>query len=392
MTFEAIDAWNSWNDELATGNSLPPGLSREDKVFHKCGSLNIADSKELPPWELATIRAMEEQGHIDTQLVTTNPRHVAISKSRGQNISPFEQAGKERPIVGVLDLSGGVAVADKACRFALHKAQQLGVKVVFDAVAGAFESLEYSLTPSGSLHKVIGVRTKDKKLHRGEQVILACGGWTPSLLPTLDGLCEATAGSVALIKLPPKSSSPELWDRFSPENFPTWMYRMRDGASGGLYGFPRDDNGFIKIGYRGTKYTNPKAQRDGKERSIPVTRWSDGEKLTQIPKQAMSTIQGFVHDFMPELELLGIAMTRVPGFEGLMVATGGSGHAFKYLPILGDFVVDVLEDNETRPVLKRWKWRTRGEEKPVNVLMEGSIGTRALSNVPLSSHGAKCML
>jgi sarcosine oxidase/L-pipecolate oxidase len=404
MTFEAIKEWNSWNDELAMGKSLPPGLSRDDKVFHKCGSLNITEAQELPPWELATIRAMIEQGHVDTQLVTTNPRHVAISKSRGQNINPFKQAGKERPIVGVLDSSGGVAVADKACRFALHKAQQLGVKVVFDAVAGAFESLQYRSTPSIGSPKVIGVRTKDNKIHPCAQVILACGGWTPSLLPALDGLCEATAGSVAFIKLPHTSSFLELWDRFSPANFPTWMYRMRDGASGGLYGFPRDDNGIIKIGYRGTKYTNPKAQKDGKERSVPATRWSEEEKLTQIPKQAMSAIQGFVYDFLPELENLGIAMTRVcwytdtfdnhfivdqvPGFEGLMVATGGSGHAFKYLPILGDFVVDVLEGNDARPVVRSWKWRSQGKEKPVNVLMEGSTGARALRNVALITHGA----
>lgn len=403
MTFEAIEAWNSWNDELAAGMSLPPGLSRADKVFHKCGSLNIADSPDLPPWELATVRAMEEQGHVDTQLLTTDPRHIAIAKSRGQNIDPFRRAGR-KSTTGVLDSSGGVAVADKACRFVLHKAKQLGVKVVFDAAAGAFQSFEYSSTPPTASPKIIGVRTKDGKVHSCVQVVLACGGWTPSLLPNLDGLCEATAGSVALIKLPPVSSAPELWDRFSPAEFPTWMYKMRDGASGGLYGFPRDDNGFVKIGYRGTKYTNPKPQADGHERSVPATRWSEGEKLTQIPQQAMSVIQGFIHEFLPELEPLGIAMTRVcwytdtfdnhfivdqvPGLEGLMVATGGSGHAFKYLPILGDFVVDVLEGNDARPVVKSWKWRRQGGEKPVNVLMEGSEGARALRNVPLSSHGA----
>lgn len=398
MTFAAIDAWKSWNDEIESGESLPKGMSKDDKVFYNCGSLNITDSKVLPPWELATIETMEMSGHIDTQLVTNDPRHIALARSRGQTINPFAQSPKGSSTVGVLDSSGGVAIADKACRLALHKAQSLGVKFILGSQTGAFSSFEHGSSPA-----ITGVQTKDNKIHPCKIAILACGGWTPSILPSLDGLCETTAGSVALIKLPPKNKAPELWGKYAPENFPTWMYKMRDGEEGGLYGFPRDDLGFVKIGYRGTKYTNPVVQGDGKERSLPATRWSEDQRLTQIPKQAMDVMQGYVRDFMPELEPLGIALTRVcwyndsfdnhfvvdrvPGLDGVVVATGGSGHAFKYLPILGDYIVDVVEGISTRQVVNSWKWRSQGEEKPVNVLMEGSTGSRALCNVPLSSHG-----
>ncbi|EKG17320.1 FAD dependent oxidoreductase [Macrophomina phaseolina MS6] len=179
---------------------------------------------------------------------------------------------------------------------------------------------------------------------------------------------------------------------------------MRDGAEGGLYGFARDERGYLKIGYRGTKYTNPTTQRDGRERSAPITRWSEGEKLTQIPRHAMKVIRGFVDDFLPELadEGIEVATTRmcwytdsfdnhlvidhVPGRKGLMVATGGSGHAFKYLPVIGNWVVDIIEGiGMERPQVKAWKWRELGEQKPVNVLMEGKQGARALGNVPLAS-------
>ena len=54
-----------------------------------------------------------------------------------------------------------------------------------------------------------------------------------------------------------------------------------------------------------------------------------------------------------------------------MVATGGSGHGFKFLPIIGGFVVDRIEGN-TKGELKMWRWRKPVPgEKTYNRLMEG---------------------
>lgn len=298
--------------------------------------------------------------------------------------------------VGVLDSTGGMAVADKACRFALHKAKESGVQFNLDPTAGAFAS--FMTSPDG---KTNGIVTKDNKRHPADLTIMACGGWTPSILPQLDGLCEATAGSVIMYKIPRTSS---LWDRTSPENFPTWLWRVRDGAEGGLYGFPRNEQGYLKIGYRGTKYTNPQTQDDGKERSVPVTRWTTDAQLTQIPSIAMRVLKRFTDDHLPELgeEGIDIALTRVcwytdtfdnhfiidhvPEEKGLFVATGGSGHAFKYLPNIGNWVVDVLEGvGLDRPAIKAWRWRVVTDGKPVNMLMEGSNGSRALQNVIMTT-------
>ncbi|PVH98533.1 FAD dependent oxidoreductase [Periconia macrospinosa] len=409
LTFEAIEAWKRWNDELASGTDLPPGMTTKDRVFINCGNLSMADGDMLPEFEKATIRTMEECGHRDTQLVTTDARHIEIAKSKGMNFAmdPFQRQTRGRANVGVLDSSGGVAIADKACRMALHKARRAGVRFILDPTAGAFVSLVRNA--SG---RVSGIVTKDEKYHNAHLTLMACGGWTPSLLPALDGLCEATAGSVVMYKIP--KASP-LWHRFAPENFPTWMWKMRDGAEGGLYGFPRDEHGHVKIGYRGTKYTNPCPQADGVERSVPVTRWTEGDKLTQIPAQAMRVIRRFVDEYLPELahEGIDVALTRVcwytdsfdnhfvvdrvPDTEGLFVATGGSGHAFKYLPNIGNWVVDVIEGVDlNRAAIRAWKWRHLGDNMPSNVLMEGKKGARALGNVVLAtgtvSKGNRAML
>lgn len=207
--------------------------------------LTDAESLEsLPSFELATIAGMEAAGYKDTQLITVDARHREIAKAKGQGDVMDAFRGRDgKANVGVLDSTGGLAVADKACRFALCKARSLGVRFVLDPIAGDFEAVSYE---PGTMNKAIGIKTRDGKLHPASMNVFACGSWTPSLIPELDGLCEATAGSVALLKIPRESP---LFARLAPDKFPSWQYRMRDGVEGGLYGFPRDDDGWFKIGY-----------------------------------------------------------------------------------------------------------------------------------------------
>ncbi|CAG8907082.1 unnamed protein product [Penicillium egyptiacum] len=401
LSTEAITTWHEWNAELASGQTVPPGMSSRDQVFVPNGNISLSSDTELPTWELACIEGMEKAGHHNTQLATTNPYHcdLAADRALSSHMDPFQQRSRGKQPVGVLDTTGGMAIADKACRFALHKARAVGARFVFGSKAGCLQSLCYEG------RKVTGIITRDGHMHNASMTILACGAVTPVLLPELDGLCEATAGSVMLIKIPTKS---QLWERLGPENFPTFTFNVRAGSAGGLYGFPRNEDGYFKIGYRGTKYTNPIRHRDGKERSTPVTRWSKAERdgmpigthLTDFPRQAFRVIQSFLDEYLPELQKEGTQATttricwytdtfdnhflidRVPGKEGLMVATGGSGHAFKYLPNIGNWVVDIMENSKMdRPAVQAWRWRTLGKEQPVNHLMQGSHGPRALGNI-----------
>jgi glycine/D-amino acid oxidase-like deaminating enzyme len=55
-----------------------------------------------------------------------------------------------------------------------------------------------------------------------------------------------------------------------------------------------------------------------------------------------------------------------PAREGLLVAAGGSGHGFKFAPVLGALIADALE-GVPHPLLPKFRWRdggaqTRGEE------------------------------
>ncbi|KAM0464945.1 hypothetical protein ACHAPV_001936 [Trichoderma viride] len=409
---EALSAWATWNHELEASSNqygnddaLPLGLTPSDIFFIPNGHLTCSDAETLPDFERATVENMESAGHHGTQLINNEQQDIKLASEKGMGyaLQPFA-----KDVLGVLDTTGGFVLADKACRFALNKAMRLGVRFILGPESGRLTSFTHrasaSASASASTNSIIaGIATADGKSHPAALTILCCGGWTPSLLPSLDSLCETTAGSVFMLRIP--ESSP-LRKRFHHSRFPSWSFNMRDhGAEGGLYGFPVDENGVLKIGYRGTKYTNPQAQSDGQERSVPATKWSGSDTITQIPKQAHRVVTKFLEEYLPELGNAGIHISetrlcwytdsfdnhyvidRVPLYEGLMCATGGSGHAFKFLPNIGNWVVDVVEGiGLDRPAIKAWRWRSLQEgEEPVNALMEGSHGPRSLWNVPLVS-------
>ena len=174
----------------------------------------MSSEPSLPKFETNSLQNMTKLGYARTQIVLNNPSDVerATADGFGFAVNPFDR--KEN--YGLLDTVGGFSYADKACRFALYKAEQLGVQTLLGGSKGTFSSL---LRNSHS--QVVGVQTRDGVAHPAELTIIACGGWTPSLIPQLDNLCETTAGSVSIFQLPPGSA---LWDRLAPERFPTWTY------------------------------------------------------------------------------------------------------------------------------------------------------------------------
>jgi hypothetical protein len=177
----------------------------------------ITSDSSLSPFDRDTLQNMAKVGLEHTQIDLNNDKDLKRAKDQG-----FEFAIKAFNLRGnsaLLDTQSGFVYADKACRFALHKAETLGVQSVFGESTGKFLSF---LENADS--QITGVRTADGVAHSAELTIMACGGWTPSLLPQLDNLCETTAGSVAIFQLPPDKT---LWDRFAPENFPTWSYVPR---------------------------------------------------------------------------------------------------------------------------------------------------------------------
>ncbi|KAE8152937.1 FAD dependent oxidoreductase [Aspergillus avenaceus] len=395
LTFDAIDIWESWNRSLAEGTVRPPGLTEKDRIYVNCGNYHFGDeSNGLNDFEKASVNNITRAGRGHTQyLLSDNPNEVARAQADGRHyaIDPFHlsENGQHH---GYLDTIGGFVYADKACRYALHRATELGVKTVLDRQAGSVE--EFIHDHQGN---VIGIQMANGERHQAAVTIIACGGWTPTLVPEIDGLCETTAGSIAMIQIP--EGSP-LRQRFSPYRFPVFQWNVRGGENGNLYGFPLDDRGVMKIGYRGTKYTNPQQASDGRVRSVPITKWTS-PSITGLPKTSTQVIERFLDQYLPELKEDGINISQtrlcwytdsydndwvidgIPDKSGVVIATGGSGHAFKFLPLLGQFVADKVMGIESE-MLHRFRWRKLQDgEWARNQLMKGFDDVHALQRMQL---------
>lgn len=376
-------------------------MDKSDRLYVNCGNYHIGDDGPNP-FEQRSIANLTKAGLGRTQYILHDPEHVARAQAEGFGfgVDPFNLVKDGKGHQGYLDTVGGFVYADKACRYALQLAQELGVRFVLDPQKGHFDRFYEPDGPSS----IQGIVTADNKIHKAALTIVACGGWSPSVLPELDGLCETTAGSVATIQIP--HDKPHLRQRFAPENFPVWQYKVHAGADGNLYGFPVDEQGLMKLGYRGRKYTNPQTQSNGAVRSVPVTRWTSPAAITGLPEKSEQVIRGFLDTYLPELREHGLDLTgtrlcwytdsfdnqfvidAVPEKQGVMIATGGSGHAFKFLPVLGRFVARRVEGraetDEERELLQRWQWRSLKEgEKPYNEIMKGMEDPNALQRVQM---------
>ena len=387
LAFKAMPEWQRWNEMLlqTPKEDLPPGLTPDVNLWNNCGFLRLGGDGLEESEEKTQKNFPPEIRH--TQFRITDPRRRKDAQAEGipySKIDPFGRLERGLPSDGMLDMTSGFVLASRACAFALHLCQKLGVHTYFGPDYGM-----KSLVRKGD--RVTGLITNDGNEHFGDVVIVACGGWTPSLVQETERLIETTAGSVLSIRLPPDRA--DLWDKYSPEKFPVWSWRMNSyepdkNDLGGLYGLPRTPEGVVKVAFRGAKWTNyeHKSDSSGRVLSYPKT------DVEEIPQEAMRVIRTFCEENLPDLLDLELDRGRlcwysdsvdnsflvdyVPGVENLIVANGGSGHGFKFLPVLGEHVVDVLERKDT-PYTELFKWRDVPEGAK-NGLEEGPDGWRTL--------------
>lgn len=178
--------------------------------------------------------------------------------------------------------------------------------------------------------------------------VAAAGAWTAALVPGLES-------KVRCIGQPVVHLEPTDPEQFSASRFPPFGL---DIAKSGWYGFPTN-RGVVKIANHGP--------------GIPVD--PDGPKV--VPAAWIDEVRAMARRWLPSLADARVAATRLclytdtadgdfiidrhPDIDGLVVATGGSGHAFKMAPMLGELVADVVSGGEPQPRF-RWDRRTDTQE------------------------------
>ncbi|KAH8884659.1 FAD dependent oxidoreductase [Thozetella sp. PMI_491] len=280
---------------------------------------------------------------------------------------------------GYINERSGWANAENSMAWLYHQVKRTG-RVTF--VSGTVESLEHDSDT------ITGVKLRDGRVLSADLVVLAAGAWTGSLID-LSGQATATGQVVGYMDLT-ESEQQRLHD------IPVVL-----NLSTGLFVIPPRDR-VLKLARHAFGYVNPTtlsqtplAHPQTKPGPTPVSRpytHLDDPSLS-IPPEGLADLRRALHTMVPLPSLVNrpFSSTRLcwytdtptgdfiityhPSWRNLFVATGGSGHGFKFLPVLGDKIVDCIEGRCPPEFRDKWAWKpTYGVIPEVIVTEDGSRG------------------
>ncbi|CAM1501986.1 Fc.00g039700.m01.CDS01 [Cosmosporella sp. VM-42] len=217
--------------------------------------------------------------------------------------------------------------------------------------------------------RVVGAELSDSTVMKADVVFVAAGAWTGSLID-LRGRTEATGHAVAYMDITAEEQK-------ALDDLPVVL-----NLSTGLFVIPPQEQ-VLKVARHSFGYlnpttihtalpTSPKAKREPIVASQPFTSRNDAS--SPFPAEADVDLRRALKDLIPVrgLENRPWKQTRVcwysdtrdgdwlvdwhPGWKGLFVATGDSGHGYKFLPNLGEKVVDCLQ-GKGGELGRKWRWK-----------------------------------
>ncbi len=207
-------------------------------------------------------------------------------------------------------------------------------------------------------NRVTGAIAADGTELRADWVVVAAGVWTTVLVPGLSDRMWPVGQPIFYFNPPDPG-------RYRPPSFPPWG---ADIPRSGWYGFPANNQGVVKMANHGPgRRVHPDAERV----VLAVEEANCRAFLAQsLPSLASLPLHGSKMCLYCDTWDGDFWIDRDPERPGLVVATGGSGHAFKFAPVLGGLVADALEGVEN-PYSRRFAWRPLGEIKTEDIRYTG---------------------
>lgn len=309
---EAMEAWPSWN--------------RRRRLYHRTGFLVLSRSALEPGgFEYESRRLLAEHGvAVETlDAAETARRFPAWRESRFG-------AGYYNPA------AGWVASGEAVGRIA-EEAAAAGV---------VFRKARVSrLLEDG--RGIVGIETADGDTAVADRTVVAVGAWTSALVPRLRDVLVPRGQPV--LHFAPADPAP-----YRAHRFPVWAL---DIAETGWYGFPVLPDGTLKVGNHGRGVA---IDADAPRVIDPV--WEERARAffrEHVPALAAAPLRGARLCLYCDSPDGDFWIDRDPEREGLVVAAGGSGHGFKFMPVIGGVIADVVEGKENEWA-RRFRWREPG--------------------------------
>lgn len=230
---------------------------------------------------------------------------------------------------------GGMIWASKTVEALLHLAQKKGVKM-----RPKTEIVKILRGKSG----IEGLKDAAGHVHKADEYLFCPGAWTDELLKGYRLPLKVTRQQQLYLR-PPSNRG-----RYRPEHFPVFA-----ALSTGFYGFPLHIHGFLKI---------------GDHKKGPPGRPTPGADAEATP-QFVAKCRAFLKRHIPDLAGFtdmesktcyytstpndDFILDRLPDAPNGFVAAGFSGHGFKFAPLIGKTVAELIVGGKTELNIHRFR-------------------------------------
>ncbi|KAM6519363.1 hypothetical protein FALCPG4_013003 [Fusarium falciforme] len=232
------------------------------------------------------------------------------------------------------------------------------------AQAAQVKGARYITGDAGHIKKLLydrdgtcrGAVAANGQLHQADMVVVAAGASLPALVDGANTDVVAQTSAICVIQLEPHEVE-------KYKDIP-----IIDDFEQGII-FPPDENGLIKL-------CSVRLVTNYKNHDVPGASilHSIGDYPDDgCPKELEDEIRQFVREMIPELADRPFVTTRLcwdgmakdlnfricpyPSTKNLYIATAGSNHGFKFLPVIGKYVADMLEGKLAKEWTDLWSWR-----------------------------------
>ncbi|KAF8229018.1 FAD dependent oxidoreductase [Tricholoma matsutake] len=314
----AREAIHSWKDK-----------SEWEDSYHQCGVLVLgsSDNKEQT--------YTEDSFHNDVKVGAALQKLPDGRAIRGIFPPEVRAAGFNKN-AGYINFDGGWANATQGLAMMTSKVMSLKGKVV------ASKNVIKIIRHNG---RMTGVECSDHTFYDASLLVVATGSWTHSAFPELKvgSRCLATGQCVAMMHV--TSEEAKVYN-----DCPVVL-----DLSTGFYVFPPTDQGIIKMAIHLPGYT-----RMIEGISTPWTVVDDPDRGLLVPRTNLQALRKCLREVYPVLAEKPFSATRLcwyndspdgnwiigrdPADSSIMFATAGSGHAYKFLPVIGRLVADAIQE------------------------------------------------
>ncbi|KAJ4288649.1 hypothetical protein N0V90_011886 [Kalmusia sp. IMI 367209] len=305
---------------------------------------------------------------------TQDVNHPYLEQSKenlrqlGKPVQSFggNQARRQFPAIHG-DLLGTKGYFNDACGWADAEGS-----ILYLARQCASNGVSFLSGPSGTVKsllledgKVVGVRTQSRSTIRGDHFVLAAGAWT-SYLIDMAQVSVSNAQPVGFIQLTPEEAK-------EMEGCPIMI-----NLSTGWFAFPpTPGTNILKVARHGYGYEILRSNEEQSRVFSAPGLTKNNAASNFLPQDAEEALREGLRLFLPKYKGRPFLRSRLcwytdtrkgdfivsyhPEYANVFIATGGSGHAFKFLPVLGRYVVDAFEGNAVEEQLSKWGWKPSSE-------------------------------